>query len=128
MSTTVISIARQFSPTPAGRCLADGPFPGEKFRTDLLLPALRQGDGAITVNMDGASGYGFSFLEEAFGGLVHVEGFDPALLHRRLTIQSVHPSWVKRVWQCIDNAQCGRGRITARSTPPPAPPAHRPAA
>ena len=107
MSTRVISIAKQFSPTPAGRYLADGPFPGEKFRTDLLLPALRQGDDAITVDMDGASGYGSSFLEEAFGGLVRVGGFDPALLHRRLTIKSIHPSYVKRVWQYIDNAPRG---------------------
>lgn len=128
MSTKVISIARQFSPTPAGRYLADGPFSGEKFRTDLLLPALQQGDDTITVDLDGTSGYGAAFLDEAFGGLVRAGGFDPVLLHQRLTIQSVHPSWVKRVWQCIDNAQCGLSRITARSAPPPAPPAPPPAA
>lgn len=108
MKTRVIFIAQQLSPTPAGRYLTDGLFSGEKFRTDLLLPALRQSDDAITVDMDGTSGYGAAFLEEAFGGLVRVGGFDPALLHRRLIIRSVHPSYVKRVWRHIDNAPRGR--------------------
>ena len=70
MSTQVISIAKDFSPTPAGRYRSDGPFPGEKFRDDLLLPALRKDTEPVTVELDGTAGFGSSFLEEAFGGLV----------------------------------------------------------
>lgn len=103
MTTTVISVAKQFSPTPAGRYLADGPYPGEKFRDDLLLPALRDSESLITVDLDGTAGFGSSFLEEAFGGLVRL-GFEPATLRKRLTIHSSHPSYVSRVWSYIDHA------------------------
>lgn len=103
MSMHVISIAKDFSPTPAGRYRSDGPFPGEKFRDDLLLPALKAGADAVTVELDGTAGFGSSFLEEAFGGLVRC-GIDPATLHKRLKIQSSHPSYVSRVWSYIDHA------------------------
>lgn len=103
MNNTLISVAKQFSPTPAGRYRSDGPFPGEKFREDLLLPALRADEGPVTVDLDGTAGFGSSFLEEAFGGLVRV-GFEPATLRRRLTIHSSHPSYVTRVWSYIEHA------------------------
>jgi len=65
----IISIATDFSRYPAGRTRADGPYSGELFRTKMLEPALAAGDHLV-VNFDGARGYGSSFLEEAFGGLV----------------------------------------------------------
>lgn len=64
-----IKVAEQFSRYPAGRFIADGPFSGEYFRTKFLEPPLRRKE-ELTVDMDGARGYGSSFLEEAFGGLV----------------------------------------------------------
>ncbi len=104
MSTsTIISVAKQFSPTPAGRFVTDGPFPGEKFREDWLLPQLKQASGSIVVDLDGTAGYGSSFLEEAFGGLVR-KGYTPKTLRLRLTILSSRPSYVERVWSYIDRA------------------------
>ena len=103
MSTQVISIAKDFSPTPAGRYRSDGPFPGEKFRDDLLLPALRRDAEHVTVELDGTAGFGSSFLEEAFGGLVRC-GINPATLRQRLKINSSHPSYVARVWSYIEHA------------------------
>lgn len=69
MKTKTINIPKDFSRYPAGRYKADGPFSGEGFRNKFLLPPLRRGE-AVTVELDGARGYGSSFLEEAFGGLV----------------------------------------------------------
>ena len=43
MTARTIYIARDFSPSPAGRYPADGPFNGEKFRETLLLPAMLAG-------------------------------------------------------------------------------------
>ena len=103
MSTQKISIAKQFSPTPAGRYTADGPFPGEKFREDVLMPALKKTDQTVTVDLDGTAGFGSSFLEEAFGGLVR-RGYPAAVLHARLNILSSHPSYIARVWSYIDHA------------------------
>lgn len=104
MSTRTISIASDFSRTPAGRYRADGPAPGERFRDEWLLPALREQDGPVEVVFDGVAGFGSSFLEEAFGGLVR-QGFTPAVLHQRLHLSSSErPSVAARVWTYIDEA------------------------
>jgi hypothetical protein len=63
-----ICVATDFSRWPGGRWRTDGPFTGERFRDELLLPALRE-HGRVTVDLDGAWGYGSSFLDEAFGAL-----------------------------------------------------------
>ena len=66
---TRINIAREYSRFPAGRYRTDGPYSGERFRDEVLVPALRRG-GQVEVELDGTAGYGSSFLEEAFGGLI----------------------------------------------------------
>lgn len=105
MSTTrTISVANEFSPAPAGRYRDDGPFPGEVFRDTILVPALREVN-EVTVDLDGAAGFGSSFLEEAFGGLVRVSGFSEAELRRRLHIRSSRQSYEMRIWNYIQEAQ-----------------------
>lgn len=58
---------------PGFRLQSDGPNSGEWFRDTILLPALKKAIAdheKLTVQLDGVAGYGSSFLEEAFGGLV----------------------------------------------------------
>lgn len=78
-----------YAPAPGGRFVTDGPYSGEWFRNEVLCPALasaiRSGE-VLTVELDGTSGYGSSFLEEAFGGLVRERGFTPADLRRSLAV------------------------------------------
>lgn len=64
-----IRIATDYSDTPLGRYKTDGEFSGERFRDEVLGPALLQNDKVI-VDIDDVEGFGSSFLEEAFGGLV----------------------------------------------------------
>lgn len=59
-----------FARYPYGRYESDGPYSGEVFRRKVLLPAFEADQDRIQVVLDGASGLGSSFLEEAFGGLV----------------------------------------------------------
>lgn len=66
-----ISIANDFTKFPAGRFKDDGPYSGELFRERFLAPALSS-DEQVVIDLDGARGYGSSFLEEAFGGLVRL--------------------------------------------------------
>ncbi|MEW6164512.1 MAG: STAS-like domain-containing protein [Pseudomonadota bacterium] len=103
----VISIAKDFSDCPAGRYAKDGPFSGERFRDELLIPALLKA-GSVEVNLDGALGYGSSFLEEAFGGLVREKGYTSRDLHNRLQITSAMPMYVERIWSYIDDADRNR--------------------
>ena len=107
MSTAVISVASQFSETPAGRYLDDGPFSGEAFREKLLFPALESNE-IVQVDLDGALGYGSSFLEEAFGGLVRAKGMRCADLRKRLKIKSSRRFYEERIWHYIDEAEAKR--------------------
>ena len=59
--------------SPGGRYITDGPYSGEWFRNEVLAgelrAAIRNGE-VLEVELDWTSGYGTSFLEEAFGGLI----------------------------------------------------------
>ena len=77
MNTTCIllSIAKDFSATPGARYIHEGPYSGEAFLTELLLPKFNEAIEAkcrLIVDLDGAEGFSTSFLEEAFGGLARV--------------------------------------------------------
>ena len=69
MAHNTINLARDFTKFPGGRFRSDGPFSGEEFREDYLLPALQNYEN-VTVILDGVAGLPSSFQEEAFGGLV----------------------------------------------------------
>src|SRR5690348_11610503 len=87
-----ISIAKDFSINPAGRFPQDGPFNGQKFRDEFLTPALANND-VVNVVLDGVSGFGSSFLEEAFGGLIRKGYFDHEALKKKLFIKFEDPEF-----------------------------------
>lgn len=82
-----LEIARDFSPVPAGRYRSDGAHSGEVFREEHLRPALTKAE-IVKVVLDGAEGYGSSFLEEAFGGLVRSGEIDSNDALRRIELVS----------------------------------------
>ena len=90
VAETTITIARDFSKYPAGRFRTDGKTSGEAFRDDLLVPALRGGSRVVVV-FDGVAGFGSSFLEEAFGGLVRDRQMREAFLDEHLCLQADDP-------------------------------------
>lgn len=83
MSTT-IDIAKDFSDIPGGRFPRDGEFNGETFRDKWLAPALKNGE--VIVILDHTEGFGSSFLEEAFGGLVRHYSFSEEFLRNNLKL------------------------------------------
>jgi STAS-like domain of unknown function (DUF4325) len=82
-----INIAADFSPVVSGRKLADGPYSGERFRLEFMLPALNNYD-LVIVNLDDVLGYSVAFLDDAFGGLVEIDRIDTSILLEKLMIQS----------------------------------------
>jgi hypothetical protein len=102
--TAAIVVAEQFSRSPAGRNLEDGPFSGERFREEFLVPALNQNDARFEVDLRGALTLGSSFLDEAFGGLVRVHRFAPRELKRRMDIHADLDMYVSKVWGYVDEA------------------------
>lgn len=102
-----ISIATDFSSVPLGRFPNDSLFNGTAFREKWLLPALAK-HNSFQVDFDGAEGYGSSFLEEAFGGLVRLHGFGPDEILKRISlISNEDPTLIDEVRQYIQDA--GRG-------------------
>lgn len=97
-----VRIASDFSRHPAGRFVSDGPYSGEAFRRKFLEPHLAN-DEEISVELDGARGYGSSFLEEAFGGLVR-KGFSKELLRKKLLLHATNQSLKQEILEYIDQA------------------------
>lgn len=100
-----IVVARDFSDTPAGRVPEDGEFNGQRFLKEYLVPALKECE-LVTVDLDGLEGYGSSFLDEAFGGLVRDAGFSTTELHKRLRLKSDEDeSVIPEIWEYIDDSR-----------------------
>lgn len=110
--TEKIHIARAFSRFPAGRFLSDGPATGERFREEFLMPALARSE-AVEVYLDGVLGYGSSFLEEAFGGLVRLHGFSETELRRRLSFVAYDDTLTNEIWGYISRAKAAPQHATA---------------
>lgn len=95
-----INLGLQFGRYPAGRYLSDGPYSGQKFREDFLIPALEGPDDEIEITLSDARGLKSSFLEEAFGGLVRV-GYGADELIRRFKFVSRDPSLAIEIQEYI---------------------------
>lgn len=91
-----INIAKDFTRYPAGRFRTDGPYSGERFREDLLVPALKATD-IIEVELDGVAGYGSSFLDEAFGGLIRAHVLSSDDVHKRIKLHASDESLVNEI-------------------------------
>lgn len=81
-----IHIANDFSPTPGGRYITDGPYSGEEFRDKFLIPKLHESDQLLII-LDGARGYPSSFLDEAFAGLVKEKGWSAGEFNEHIVIR-----------------------------------------
>jgi hypothetical protein len=101
---TTISIAKDFTRFPAGRFKAHGNTSGEGFRQKLLEGPLSRGE-QVVVDLDGTIGYGSSFLEEAFGGLVRSLRMPGEDIWRLLRLRSSDPSLITEIQEYILSAQ-----------------------
>jgi len=104
----IVSISNDFSRSPGPRLIVEGPFSGEKFRQDILAPkvtaALRD-QKTLLIDLDGTSGYGTSFLEESFGGLIRYDNFKYDDLIKILKFKSIEePYLIEEIWQDIKDA------------------------
>lgn len=99
---TSVRVATDFSRHPAGRHLSDGPYSGEAFRQRFLEPKLKLNE-PVELDLDGTRGYGSSFLEEAFGGLVRL-GFGEDRLKQLLVLNTKSPSLKQEIAEYIQRA------------------------
>lgn len=98
-----VNIAKDFSRFPSGRYERNGDTSGEAFRSRFLADPISKGE-RVAVEFDGTLGYGSSFLEEAFGGLVRALRIKPAALLAQLELKSSDPSICDEVREYINDA------------------------
>ncbi len=96
---------KDFSKFPGPRFSELGDFSGEDFRDNHLIPALEKDD--VEVNLDGVFGYGSSFLEEAFGGLVRKKVDTRRVLNLKENLVCNDKSIISEVKFYIDEALKG---------------------
>lgn len=103
MSIIKINISKDFTPTPGGRYIKDGPFSGEEFREKFLEKFFndRNFKGEIEIILDGTYGYATSFLEETFGGLSRKYGKDIVKSKIKL-ISNDEPSLITEISNYIE--------------------------
>lgn len=98
---------RDYTDCPGPRMAKTGPGSGEEFRDSFLLKALRDNpDKIIAVDLDGTAGYGSSFLEESFGGLIRAGiPFERVLLVCDNLISNEDPSLIDEIKEYVLEAQ-----------------------
>jgi len=80
-----------FTRTPGARLRDHGPWSGEEFRDDRLIPAFNEAQRKgqpLVIDLDGVAGYAASFLDEAFGGMVRKLNIDPEVIIQSMEIVS----------------------------------------
>lgn len=93
-----LRIAKDFSRTPGPRYETEGDFSGEVFRKTILLPQIQEAIATghkLRIELDGTAGYGTSFLEEAFGGLIRVDGLPHDVIVAAIDIVSDEEKYLK---------------------------------
>lgn len=103
----IFSIAKEFSRTPSARTEAEGKHPGMQLRK-LLYPILIdciETKEKIKIDLDGTAGYGTSFLEETFGGLIRNEGLLLSDLEKVMLFKTdEEPELEEEIWDYIKDA------------------------
>ncbi|MBS4711899.1 STAS-like domain-containing protein [Aeromonas caviae] len=95
----IIKVADKFT-SPGPRYISLGKYSGEYFR-NLIKEDVLSGQ-SIIIDLDGTQGYGSSFLEESFGGLIR-DGV-PVSLVKSIQFKSIEePDLVKEIQEYIDD-------------------------
>jgi len=98
MKKYTINIAKEYSRTPGPRYEVEGQFSGEVFRKTIFAPIIKKAieEGCkVEINLDGTAGYGTSFIEEIFGGLIREDKLKYADIKRQLIVISTEEEYLK---------------------------------
>ena len=103
-----LNLVDVYTDSPGCRYESEMPFSGERFRKEFLHPQLNNAiwhDEVLVVNLDGAYGYATAFIDEAFGGLIRVEGEILAEIEPHLEIVSKEePFLIEEIRRCMEKS------------------------
>lgn len=89
MKMKEMNFVNEFTDMPLGRYITDGPYSGERFREEFLVPKLQQlkNEEQLLLDLSNAFGFGSSFLEECFGGIIRKQYFSLGDLNKKLILK-----------------------------------------
>ncbi|HRB97972.1 MAG TPA: STAS-like domain-containing protein [Nitrosomonas sp.] len=93
----ILVVSTDFSPTPGPRKKIEGKFSGEVFRESCLEPKLKEAiekEVKLFIDLDGTAGFGTSFLEEAFGGLIRVNKYSYEKIINHIELKSEEENYL----------------------------------
>lgn len=91
-------VKNDFSSTPGPRRISEGDFSGELFRELCLEPKLKEAiekNKILFIDLDGTSGFGTSFLEEGFGGLIRINKYSYEDIIAHIELKSDDEEYIK---------------------------------
>lgn len=108
MDKIEFKISKDYVPTPGPRYIKEGKWSGEKLRGELILPIFEKAiknDQKIFIDLDGTSGYGTSFLEEVFGGLIRINKLKYDDIIKVLELKSEEePYLIEDIYEYLEDA------------------------
>lgn len=96
MTNKRYKFAEEFTKFPGGRFKKNGPFSGEMFRDDVLLPLIKEAD-VLEIDLTGVKGLPSSFLDESFGEVAKRLGIDSVKARLKLECED-DPLMVDVIW------------------------------
>lgn len=107
MNSQIFNISTDFSKSPGPRYSRQGPMSGELLRRQLVR-LLNASSQSITIILDGTRGFGSSFLDEAFGGLIREEGFTLEQVRARISfVSEFDPTYIQEINESLERAVKG---------------------
>jgi hypothetical protein len=104
-----LKISSEFARAPGPRHISEGKHSGELFRKKHLLPQLEkalESNVLLEVDLDGTAGYGTSFLEESFGGLIREDGYSYKDLKQTMRFKSIEePALLDEIDEYMQDAE-----------------------
>lgn len=92
-----INIKNDYTRTPSARTEEEGDYSAVRFRKTILAPKIKEAiakNCKIDIVLDGTAGFGTSFLEEAFGGLIREEGLSISEIRGVINIISIEEPYL----------------------------------
>jgi len=109
-----LKISTDYTLCPGPRYIDEGDFSGEHFRVQCLAPKFKEAlakKANLEVDLDGTAGYGTSFLEEAFGGLIREDGFEfETIITNMKFVSGEQPHLISEINQYLNDAKEEAGR------------------
>lgn len=107
----IINVVNNFTDLPGARYRSQGSYSGEEFRDTILYPKFKEAlekNETLTVILDGGYGYGSSFLEESFGGLVRrlkkEKNSDYNKVKNIVIVSNDNIVWIEKIKKYIEEA------------------------